>query len=520
MRKLCTILMIGLVTVIGSQEGYGQKKMGRYHKNLMYEADIYYTQGDYYYASELYTELTKVDGDNPELLGRLGICYFHLPPYKNEAPRYLELAVENDDTEAKFYLAKVRIAEYKFFDALRLLSSYEQDADRMKSALEIEHLKKSAERAIEMVQSPRSVTIVNLGETVNTLHHDYAPVWDLKKNTLFFTSRRRLNEESEKDISEQFDENIYILDLSSEERKVTAAPTPLNTTRNDAAVATTPSGEALIIYRTNKDGYSGDLYVSQLNHYEWSEPEKLDQEINSRSQEASACYDGANEDVLYFSSDREGGFGGKDIYMIKRLPNGKWGEPMNLGEKINTPYDEDAPFVDADGNLYFASEGHETMGGFDIFVSTPESGGRATPKNIGYPINTPGDDIFFTINEKGNKAYFSSERVGGYGLQDIYEVSFDQNNTIILKGQLSADEEELPSNALITLLNGDNGNVEGLFQTDEDSGEFILALNTNKRYTMLIEAKGFEPVEKPLYYGAELDGMTEVVENVTLQRYH
>jgi hypothetical protein len=520
MKKTVFTFTIGLIACLAVTQVFGQKKMGRYHKNLMYEADIYYTQGDYYYASELYTELTKVDPDNPEILGRLGICYYHLPPYKDESSRYLELAVKNDDTEAKFYLAKVRIEEYKFFDALTLIRSYEKDAERMKSASEIEHLKSSAERAIEMVQAPRAVTIKNLGNTVNTEHHDYAPVWDFNKSTLYFTSRRRLNEESEKDISEQFDENIFVLDLASNDKKVKAAPSPLNTNRNDAAVATTPSGAELIIYRTSKDGYSGDLYVSQLEHYEWSEPEKLDQSINSKSQEASACYAGQAENILYFSSDREGGFGGKDLYIVKMLPNGKWGEPINLGEKINTPFNEDAPFMDANGNLYFASQGHETMGGYDIFVSPKTSAGLGKPENIGYPINTPGDDIFFTINKEGTKAYFSSERVGGYGLQDLYEVSFDEGNTIILKGQLSAEKKDLPSNALITLLNGENGNVEGLFQTDGNSGEFVLALNTNKHYTMLVEASGFEPVEKNLFFGGELNGIKEVVETVTIRRFH
>ena len=516
MKNTGTIILLALAALLVSHQGVGQKKMGRYHKNLMYEADIYYTQGDYYYASELYTELIKVDPDNPEILGRLGICYYHLPPYKDEASRYLELAVKNDDTEAKFFLAKVRIEEYKFFDALTLLESYELDAQRMKSAAEIDHLKNSAGRAIEMVQAPRSVSIKNLGETVNSKHHDYAPVWDFNQNTLYFTSRRKLNEESEKDISEQFDENIFVRDLSSEERKIKAAPTPLNTSRNDAAVAATPSGEELIIYRTSKDGYSGDLYVSNRDHYQWSEPEKLDQSVNSKDQEASACYDGP--DVLYFSSDREGGFGGKDLYVVKKLPNGKWGEAVNLGESINTPFNEDAPFVDAHGNLYFASQGHETMGGYDIFVAPQSSQGFNHPENIGYPINTPGDDIFFTINEEGTTGYFSSERVGGYGLQDIYEINFDQNNTIILKGQLSAQKENLPSNALITLLNDEDGTVEGLFQTDGESGEFILALHTNKRYTMLVEASGFQPIEKSLYYGGELNGVKEVVEEVTLER--
>jgi hypothetical protein len=518
MKKPYTFSFIILFVLTAVTDVSAQKKMGRYHKNLLYEADIYYTQGDYYYASELYMEISKVDPQNPEVLGRLGICYFHLPPYKDESKRFLELAVQQDDTEAKFYLAKDRISEYKFFDALTLIADYENDAERMKSAMEIEHLKNSAERAIEMVQSPLAVTVKNLGKTVNSEHHDYAPVWDFSKNTLYFTSRRRLNAESEKDISEQFDENIFILDLHSAAKKVKAAPSPLNTERNDAAVAATPNGEELIIYRTSKDGYSGDLYVSEINHYEWSEPIKLDQAINSKYQEASASYAGSDDQVLYFSSDREGGFGGKDIYVIKRLANGKWGKPENLGETINTPYNEDAPFIDVHGNLYFASQGHSTMGGYDIFISRSSGEGRGEPENLGYPINTPGDDIFFTINESGTKAYFSSERVGGYGLQDLYEIDFDQDQTIILKGQLSAEKQEVPAHALITLLNEENGNIEGLFQTQSSTGEFVLALNTNKKYTMLVEASGYDSVERSIYYGGELNGLKEVEEVVTLSK--
>ncbi len=517
MRKPYYILCLIAALACGLNAN-AQKKMGRYYKNLLYEADIYYTQGDYYYASELYTELIKLNPEDAFVLGRLGISYYHLPPYKVEATRYLELAVSNDDTEAKFYLAKNHISDYKFFDALTLIQDYENDADRLKSVTEIEHLKSSANRAIEMVKSPLSVTIKNLGETVNTKHHDYAPVWDFSKNTLYFTSRRRLNDNSEKDISEQFDENIFILDLESGSKAVKAAPAPLNTNRNDAAVATNPGGDELIVYRTSKDGYSGDLFVSKFSHYEWSDPEKLDQSVNSKHQEASACYDGTNEDVLYFSSDREGGFGGKDLYVVKKLPTGEWGEPVNLGETINTPFNEDAPFVDANGDLYFASQGHETMGGYDIFVSTSTGSDFNKPQNVGYPINTPGDDIFFTINEDGTKAYFSSERVGGYGLQDLYEIDFDENNTIILRGQLSANQSEMPSTALITLFNEDSGNVEGLFQTKGDSGSFILALNTNQKYSILVEASGYDPLEKSLYFGAELNGLKEVEETVTLSK--
>jgi tetratricopeptide (TPR) repeat protein len=517
MRKLYLILFATVFCFATSFDVAAQKKLGRYHKNLLYEADIYYAQGDYYYAAELYMQLTKVDPKNPEIVGRLGICYFHLPPYRSEAKRFLELAAKLDYTEAKFYLARERVSEYRFFDALALIADYEEDADRLKSNAEIEHLKLSAQRAIEMVQSPLPITIKNLGKTVNSKHHDYAPVCDFVNNTMYFTSRRKLNSQSSKDFSEQFDENIFVLNLASTEMQVDAAPAPLNTERNDAAVAVDPTGDELIIYRTSKDGYSGNLYSTKRTHYEWSEPDKLDNAINSKDQEASASFNGSNTDVLYFSSDREGGFGGKDIYVVEKLNNGKWGKPVNLGETINTPYNDDAPFVAANGDLYFASQGHSTMGGYDIFVSKSTADGRGTPENLGYPINTPGDDIFFNINEDSSKAYFSSERVGGFGLQDIYEIDYTEQNTIILKGQLTA-ESSIPESALITLMDEENGSIEGMFQTNSDDGEFVLALNTNKKYTMLVEVSGFESVEKSLYYGGELNGLDEVEEIVRLSK--
>ncbi len=503
-----------------SLPGFAQKKMGRYHKNLLYEADIYYTQGDYYYAAELYSELIKVEPENAELLERLGICYYHLPPLKDQAERYLVLAVKQHGVEAYYYLAQLRISDYRFYDALTLLETYERKAERMKSEAEISHLKASAMRAIEMVQAPLPVTITNLGPEVNSPLHDYAPVWDFNGNKLYFTSRRRLDDKSVKDISEQFDENIFVVDLKTEVATAEAAPEIFNSRTNDAAVACSPDGNTLILYRTSRDGFSGDLYITKKQHYKWSDLEKLDEQINSKYQEASASFGFSNTDLLYFSSDRPGGYGGKDIYVVKRLPNGKWSEPQNLGPNVNTPFDEDAPFMSANGILYFASKGHTTMGGYDIFLTREGEDGWEEPANIGYPINTPGDDIFFTIDPTGSIGYFSSERIGGMGLQDIYRVSFDENNTIILRGQLSAGANAIPNNATITLMDEKEGTIEGMYQTDPRLGTFVLALNTNKKYTMLIEAEGYVPVEKPLYFGAELSGLKEVEREVVLSKLH
>lgn len=496
--------------------GIGQK-LTRYQKNLMYEADIYFMQGDYYYAALLYNELLETNHKNDELAGRLGICYYNLPTYKHEATKHLEYAAANGHTEAIYYLALQKLEEYKFFDVLALIERYEKKADRKKSYLEIEKLKSTANTAAFMVQTPIAVTIKNLGEEVNSSLHDYAPVWDTEGGVLYFTSRRRFDTNSEKDYTEQYDENIYEVDLNFTKLVAKAAPEPLNTRRNDAAVAISFDGKSMILYRSGKEGFSGDLYISKKDGYAWTEPIKLDAEINSKHQEASACFGNKEGTVIYFSSDRPGGYGGKDLYKVIQLPDGSWSKAQNLGEEINTSFDEDGPFIARDGSLYFSSKGHNGMGGYDIFCAAPDSyGGFKRPVNVGYPINTPSDDVFFITDPTGRTAYFSSDRAGGFGLQDIYEVVFDDANTVIYRGELTTVDDQIPESAFVTVLNEDNG-IEGLYQTNPQLGTFVLALHSHKKYTVLIEADGYQTVEKAMYF-EKPDHGSEITEAIILSK--
>ncbi len=512
-------MFLFLIFINFSDDVSAQKKMGRYHKNLFYEADLYYLQGDFYYASELYTQLCAVEPDNGEILGKLGICYFMLPPFKNQAQRFLELAVKQGDTEAHFYLAKLKVEAYQFFDAAELIAKYEQKANRQKTLIEINNFKSSNELSIQMVQTPMPVTITNLGSGVNSAHHDYAPIWDFEGERLFFTSRRRFDDKSEKDFTEQYDENIYVVDLTESELKAVPAAEPLNSRTNDAAVACSADGKFFIMYRTSKEGFSGDLYIAEREGENWSNLEKLGDRINTRHQEASATFGSHDASVLYFSSDRPGGFGGKDLYRVQRLPDGNWSHPINLGPEINTAADEDAPFISASGALYFSSRGHQNMGGYDVFCALPEGDSWSKPSNLGFPINTPGDDIFFVIDPSGKSAYFSSERLGSTGLQDLYHISFDEANSIILKGQLLTEGEEVPGEATVTLFNEETNILEGIFQTEPEKGKFVLALNTNKNYLVRVEAPGFKTIEKTLFFSSHgSGGFREVNEKLILSR--
>ncbi len=497
----------------------GQTKMGRYHKNLLYEADLYFLQGDYYYASELYVELLKVEPDNGEILGKIGISYFNLPTFRDRAQEYLELSVKQDYAEASYYLSKLRHENYRFHEALELLKKYSTQTQRFQSDADVKALERAIHLSIEMVKTPLPVTIFNLGEHVNSTAHDYAPVWDIAGSRIIFTSRRRLNEKSEKDYSEQFDENIFEINLAGNEMVAKPAFDPLNSRSNDAAVTCSADGRQLIIYRTSKDGTSGDLYYSEKLVDQWSEPKKFESNINSKWQEASAAFANPEGTVLYFSSDRPGGFGGKDLYMVNKLPDGSWGEPMNLGEPINTAMDDDAPFVDAEGGLYFSTNGHNGMGGFDIFHSTPGAISWGEPVNIGYPINTPGDDMFFVMDTDGKVGYFSSDRYGSRGLQDIYKVVFDEENTVICKFQFEPSAGTLPPLVYIDLVDEESGNTVGYYQTETVNRTAILPFQTNRNYTLRIKAEGYVTLEKAILFQGDGDALVEKVETLTLSAH-
>ncbi|MFH1319349.1 MAG: hypothetical protein ABII90_01685, partial [Bacteroidota bacterium] len=199
----------------------------------------------------------------------------------------------------------------------------------------------------------------------------------------------------------------------------------------------------MFLYR---DAEGGAIYLCELRKKGWSRPKSI-KGINSEYQESSACFS-PDEKTLYFVSNRPGGMGGKDIYMNKLTDENKWGEPVNLGSEINTPYDEGRVFMHPDGKtLYFSSKGHNTMGGYDIFFSTlKENDTWSKPQNIGYPVNTVNDDISFASTENKEYAYYSSLKPGGIGNKDIYRILFidflKTENIATIEDQLQFDEYE------------------------------------------------------------------------------
>jgi Tol biopolymer transport system component len=439
-------------------------------------------------------EILANDPNNANINYKLGYCLLQSANSKSDALQYLETAsakkfTKNYDpydskekrapVDVLFYLGKAQ--------ALNLqLDNAAESFKKLQSSLNKKHfLHNEAVRELEMVAeakrqmaNPQNYIITNVGPVVNGETNDFGPVLSLDESTLFFTSRRMRPDSSNSSILDfytgEYKEDVYVSFKNEEGVWTDPEILNLNSDAHDATIGVSPDGQTLFIYRDNYG--DGQVMESKLIGETWSEPVLLGSDINSSAWETHATIS-ADGNILFFVSDREGGVGKRDIYRCVKLPNGEWSKALNIGNSINTKYDEDAPFVTPDGKtLYFASKGHNSMGGFDIFYSNlGEDGEWSTPLNMGYPLNTVDDDVFFVPMADGRRAYYSSARDGGYGLKDIYLVDMpdvtNENQMAVLKGFIIAPEgDELPNDLRILVTNNKSGEVTEYKPRKRDGG--------------------------------------------------
>lgn len=479
---------------------------------LWLKADKALEQGDFLSALGFYEKLYTGDSTASEINYKLGVCNFYIRKYRMLSKRYFDKVNTTEFPETFYYLGKLNHLLRNNQLSVENFTSYKSgNFDKEHSPQEIDALlaKCSTAKLFEL-QGDEQMQIENLGNTVNTEYAEYAPLIPVKEDFLIFTSRRKNELHSNKDPLGEYFEDIYVATKFGDAwQDPEVLDSTINTPLHDACTGLSADGEKLFIYRTSKDLSGGDIYESSLNVNKFSVPVLLSSEVNSKDYiETSACYTPDNN-VIFFSSNRPGGYGGKDLYMMKKLPNGKWAAPFNLGPTINTPYNEDAPFVHPGASvLFFSSEGHQNMGGYDIFKSNfDENGNFSEPQNLGYPINTRDDDVFFVLNADATVGYFSSEREGGYGSQDIYKVKFapnplplnvycarvmDENNNVINKAELT-----------ITDLSAKR--VYGVYKSNDLTGKIIIISEPNKEYQLTIKAAGYEPFVTNIILNADND---------------
>lgn len=399
-----------------------------YFKRAFVDAEYYLLYEEYRDALPLYQEIYKAFPANHNLAYRIGLCYLNIPNEKNKSLGYFEKALENitnNYQEGYFTETKAPREAYLYYGrALRLSGDYEKSllafntykgmlkTDEMNELRIVEKEIESVGFAQQMLANPKNHIIQAIGRNVKTRFPEKNPLTDSTGNILIYTSVQRFY-------------NAIL--ISQKDTGFWGNPLNINSQLYADGVIHTvglsSNGSILILSRNDND--ASNLYYSTFDKSKnkWNPITKFPKEINSKSWENFGSLS-ANGDTLYFSSNREGGFGGFDIYMSTKTALGEWTNPVNLGKNINTPFDEVAPFVTENSSkLFFSSKGHKTMGGFDLQYSNKEGSSWSAPINLGYPLNTPDDDTFLFPIGNGNQGYLSKSTTEGD--DDIFYVKID-----------------------------------------------------------------------------------------------
>jgi outer membrane protein OmpA-like peptidoglycan-associated protein len=326
---------------------------------------------------------------------------------------------------------------------------------------------------------------INLGDSVNSTRSEYYPSVSIDDSLLVFTRRGD-------GAREDFMETTMVNGHYTAAKQIAG---DINIEPYKGAITVSADGEWMIFagnFRTGMGNF--DLYISYLTPQGWSEPENLGPNVNSEYWDSSPSLSPDNR-ILYFSSNRPGGYGGSDLYTCTRLSNGKWGPAKNMGSVINTVGDETSPYIHADNQtLYYTSDGLQGYGGSDLFICRKKNGEWGAPENLGYPVNTIENEGSLAVSSDGSTAYYASDRSDSRGGLDLYKFELREDirpiKTLYVKGKVfdAITGKGLP--CAVDLVDNSNNNTLMHLQTDE-LGKYFVPLPSGKDYTFAVNRKGY-----------------------------
>lgn len=494
MKKVVSLfLIIFSVTLLFGQEEMSVDKLFKY--------------GRFDEALPLYLKELENNSGNVDLHYRVGFCYLQTNVDKAAAIEYFEYAKENGykDVELNLELGQAYLYAERIDDALTKFNEYKnlviKDAEKVSIA--DKHIS-FCNNAKELMKKPLHVEFENLGDRVNSSKSETMPFTDFSEAHILYTTNRKY----------VADFGEFVTDIYTSEYKYgrwkrgKSVGSRINTSvDHEYIVGAAPNLEAIIV-RPESYEYSGDILISYNDGRRMQAPVNPGEPINAeKTIESSACLSSSG-DTLYFASDREGGFGGFDIYYSLRIDE-TWGIHQNLGSTVNTPYNDEFPSISTDGKtLYFASEGHNSMGGYDIFITkyNTASNDWGQPKNFGYPINTTYDDFNISLTEGGRYGYVAQIRKDGEGEYDIYKAIFEEKEPYFLTytGIVAVGDTasysliySITDEVKISVLNKADNTVYGEYKPNENTSKYVISLPPGK-FQITVNAKGYPQYEKTI----------------------
>jgi len=410
--------------------------------------DNFYAQ-NYKKALDQLLILIKTDSLNVQYKQFIGVCYLNTYSNQQKAIPYLEFVVKQKkfDIYALYDLGLVYMHCHRFDDAIVTFKRFmEERKGKEVNSISAEREIEMCKNALELIKKPLNVKFENLGQLINSPFPDINPLINSDETMLVFTSRRQGNTGNMIDNDGFYTPDIYISEFKNNSwdkaKKISGG---INTPYTEQSVGLSPNADMLFlcIDDVNK---KYKVLVSTKKGKSFVRPESLGENLYANSNMTGACTSKDNK-TLFFSSDKSGGSGGKDIYISKKLPSGEWSTPKNAGDMINTEFDEDFPAISTNNEtLFFASTGHNSMGGYDVFkaIWNKEDDTFSAPENIGYPLNDTYDNKIISFTRSGRYAYFATNRIDAIGDLDVYRAIFNdvKFKECIFKGTILGKDTE------------------------------------------------------------------------------
>ncbi len=488
-------------------------------QSALKKGDAFFQSGGTHFTEALgsYEVAYALNPDNAELNLKMGLCHLN-GRYHHRCLPYFQAAYELDNQLPRihFLLGMGHHLNARWDEAVAEYQLHRSSLNRMPDP---EPLYNTADRRITECKNGKSLQarpvngqVSNMGPSVNSEVADYGVLLSPDGTHMTFTSRRSNSTGGKinKATSEYFEDIYASTRTGAGWNEPQPISKPVNSEINDASVGLFNDGKTMIIYRDERG--TGDLFQSTRDGETWSAPMPLGEAINSAANETSA-WPSPDGKQLFFVSDREGGVGGQDIWISRwDATANAWGEAENPGPTINTIEDEDGVYLHPDGQtLYFSSKGHTSMGGFDVFKSSLVDGRWVKPENLGWPVNSPDDDLFFVLTANGTTGHFSSVRPNGLGEDDLYRVDFlpepKQEETaamgatgkpegmeggmITLKGKVMDLKELAGMEATIGILDLADGQLVVSIKSDPRTGEYLAVVPAGRQYAMHVQANGY-----------------------------
>ncbi len=454
----------------------------------------------YEQALPLFLEAQRSGLKDPQVSYQTGVCYQKSQDLNNQlkAIPYFESALKDGKgilVITHFELAELYLKNNQLDKAVATFTQYktltkvdkkaQADADK---AINICH------NAVALMSVPRDIKVHSFPGNVNTSFTEYNPVVSADESVMAYTALRPNTGRTRS--GDKFIEEIYIT-YNKSGSWTEPVLIPMASEYNVGTAGISPDGHKMLVFIGGIDD-QGSLFQINKAGESWSKPGLITPSINSKNLESTASITPDGK-VVYFASDRPGGKGGLDIWKTELKPNGSWSMPTNLGAPVNSSDNEDAPFIHPDQKtLFFTSDGHNTMGGRDIFQTKLINGKWTNPENMGYPVNTTANDNYFTLIADGTRGYFSSDRQGGQGAQDVYYLDMPPNSSDIpltmIKGRILNTETGKPMPTKMYVVDNETKkNLEFVYNPDPETGDYLIILPPAKNYDIIVESEGFLP---------------------------